>query len=80
MALYKNSSVLKQSTSGEFDKTHSPGSTVPHSGIYRCEGCGREIAANERDPFPPQNHHQHTTQQGSIRWRLAVYADHKAAA
>jgi hypothetical protein len=27
--------------------------------------------------LPPQNHHQHTQQQGAIRWRLAVIADHE---
>jgi hypothetical protein len=75
VAWYKRSSDLQQSTSIEFDKEHAPGTTVPHSGIYRCLGCGREIASNAQTPFPPQNHHQHTLPQGMIRWRLSVYAD-----
>lgn len=74
MALYKNIAYLKTSTSADFDKLHSPGSSTPHSGIYRCEGCAKEIAANQGNPLPPQNHHQHTSAQGSIRWRLIVYA------
>ena len=80
MAWYKNPRVLQQSSGAAYDSVHSPGTVVPHSGVYRCEGCGREIAANQRDPFPPQNHHQHSTYQGSIRWRLIVYADHDAKA
>ncbi len=76
MAWYKDPNVLQKSSSAEYDKIHKPGEIVPHSGIYRCQGCGREIASNESDPFPPQNHHQHTQQQGTIRWRLIVYADH----
>ena len=28
-----------------------------------------EIAANKGNPLPPQNHHQHSTSQGKIRWR-----------
>jgi len=75
MALYKYQQYLAKSDSEAFDQIHSPGSTVPHSGIYRCQGCGREIASNKGDPFPPQNHHQHHISQGVIRWRLAVYSD-----
>jgi hypothetical protein len=76
MAWYKDPSVLKKSDTAAYDKIHKPGDIVPHSGIYRCQGCRHEIASNENDPFPPQNHHQHTQQQGAIRWKLIVYADH----
>ena len=74
MALYKYSAVVQQSSDAAFDKIAGPGAATPHSGIYRCEGCGKEIAANEGNPLPPQNHHQHSSAQGSIRWRLTVYA------
>jgi ribosomal protein L37AE/L43A len=74
MALYKNGTYLQQSTHAAFDTIHNPGASTPHSGIYRCEGCGHEIASNANNPLPPQNHHQHSTSQGSIRWRLIVYA------
>ncbi|MGI8472397.1 protein L [Pectobacterium brasiliense] len=53
---------------------HSPGNTVPVSGIYRCTVCGKEITSNEGDPFPPQNHHQHTSNE-SISWQLIVRTD-----
>ena len=55
--------------------TYSPGDAVPVSGIYRCIGCGKEVTCNEDDPFPPQNHHQHTGAQGEIRWKLNVRAN-----
>lgn len=78
MAWFKYEQYLKKSNGDAYDSVYGPGAKVPHSGIYRCQGCGREIAANKSDPFPPQNHHQHTSTQGTIRWRLAVYADHQA--
>ena len=77
MASYKYAQNLVKSESAEFDAIHGPGDKVPHSGIYRCMGCQREVASNEGQPLPPQNHHQHGQGQGSIRWRLIVYADHK---
>jgi hypothetical protein len=77
MALYKDSRYVTSSTDDAFDTPHSPGASTPHSGIYRCEGCGREVASNAPNPLPPQNHHQHTTVQGPVRWRLLVYAQGK---
>ena len=77
MALYKYSQYLTTSTDSAFDAEYKPGATPPHSGIYRCLGCGREVVAEESRQLPPQNHHEHATTQGAIRWRMAVYADHK---
>lgn len=67
-------SVIKQAANDKtwWQTTYHPGEEVPKSGIYRCLGCGREICSNKGDPFPPQNHHQHTTEQGKIRWKLNV--------
>lgn len=55
--------------------TYHPGDMVPVSGIFRCAGCGHEVCCNKADPFPPQNHHQHTPSQGKIRWSLNVRAE-----
>lgn len=77
MALYKADTYLNKSTSDEFDKDHRPGDSTPHSGIYRCMGCGREVVSESGKPLPPQNHHQHNQRQGAIRWRLIAYADHQ---
>ncbi|HEV2301367.1 MAG TPA: hypothetical protein VGR91_07335 [Stellaceae bacterium] len=77
MALYKYSTYLGQADDAVFDSSHKPGETPPRSGIYRCMGCGREAVAEENKELPPQNHHQHGPSQGTIRWRLIVYADHR---
>lgn len=79
MALYKYARFLGKSEDAVFDNIYEPGNAAPHSGIYRCEGCGREVASNKTEPLPPQNHHQHSTQDGRIRWRLVVFADSRPA-
>lgn len=77
MALYNSSSYLTKSDDEAFNKDYNPGSQPPHSGIYRCTGCGHEVVAEEKRQLPPQNHHQHTAAQGNIRWKMIVYADHR---
>jgi len=74
MARYKYPQYVSESSDPMFDSISSPGVPTPHSGIYRCEGCGSEVAANQGNPLPPQNNHQHAPDQGTIRWRLVVYA------
>lgn len=73
MALYKYATYLTQSDSSAFDNELKPGETCPNSGIYRCTGCGDEIASNKNNPMPPQNHHQHSNN-SPIRWKLLVFA------
>ncbi len=72
MAMYQNNSLILHVKRPEFDGVLTPGTIVEHSGIYRCQGCTREIAANKGDPLPPQSHHQHQPSQGYIRWQLVV--------
>lgn len=72
MAVYRYSQYLEVSNHAAFNAIHEPGAKTPYSGIYRCEGCGRNDVSEEGKPLPPQNHHQHTLQQGKIRWRLIV--------
>lgn len=76
MAWYKNKNYLSENTHANFDKLYSPGGTPPSddSGIFRCEGCGKEIAHTQGTKLPPQNHHQHTKEQGEVRWRMIVCA------
>jgi hypothetical protein len=76
MAVYKHSNYLQQSQDASFDQDHQPGTPAPHAGIYRCMGCNREIGIASGHILPPQTHHTHTPQQGTIRWRLIVWADH----
>jgi hypothetical protein len=80
MALYKHQTYLSISHDQIFDDDNKPGVAAPRSGIYRCMGCGREVASNGGEPLPPQNHHQHTINQGHIHWRLIVFADHRPVA
>jgi len=77
MAWYKYGNCLQQNNDGLFENVFGPETATPHSGIYRCEGCGREIGSIHPYPLPPQNHHQHGYQQGAIRWRLIVAAAHR---
>lgn len=74
MTDYKYDEYIAKSNSDEFDKLWKPGESCPHSGIYRCEACGRTAACNLGDPLPPQNHHQHDSTQGRIQWRMIVWA------
>ncbi|MDP9582526.1 UNVERIFIED_ORG: hypothetical protein J2791_001808 [Burkholderia contaminans] len=70
MAYFKHQQFLDYSNHVAFDQIHDPGVAAPHSGIYRCEGCGENAVSTYGHPLPPQNHHQHTVAQGRIRWRL----------
>lgn len=72
MAVYKYSQYLQQLNHQAFDEIHHPGNATPYSGIYRCEGCGKNEVSTQGHPLPPQNHHQHSPNQGAIRWRLVV--------
>src|SRR5688572_27922003 len=76
MALYKDLTNINQATTGResFDVDFKPGETPPNAGIYRCVGCGDEIASNKGVQLPSQNHKQHTPAQGAIRWKLLVFA------
>ncbi|MCI0152436.1 protein L [Paraburkholderia sediminicola] len=70
MANFKYQEFLTKSNNSAFDTISEPGHTAPHSGIYRCEGCGENAVSTRGHTLPPQNHHQHTAAQGQIRWRL----------
>jgi hypothetical protein len=74
MAFYKYSHYLTNSSESRFDPALEPGATTPHCGIYKCQGCGQEVAVNTGDPLPSQDHHQHKLDQGGIAWRLIVAA------
>jgi hypothetical protein len=76
MAVYKNPDYVRQNNDQAFDPDHKPGAEAPFAGIYRCMGCHKEIGIAQGHTLPPQDHHTHTQQQGAIRWRLAVWADH----
>lgn len=70
MAYYRYPNYLQQVNHTAFDTILHPGTITPYSGIYRCEGCGINEVSTYGNPLPPQNHHQHTLIQGTIRWKL----------
>jgi hypothetical protein len=71
--IYKYPQFQTQDNDSKFDVLHEPGSATPYSGVYRCDGCGKEATSVYAHPLPPQNHHQHAPAHGRIRWRLAVW-------
>lgn len=73
MAFFKHAQFFKRNTDRLFDVLLRPGTETPHSGLYRCQNCTREVASNAGNPLPPQNHHQHPTR-APILWRLIVAA------
>jgi hypothetical protein len=50
MAIYKDKKYLSEFGDKAFDQDNEPGTAAPH----RCEGCGREVAANQGQPLPPR--------------------------
>jgi hypothetical protein len=76
MASYKYRHLLSASEDLVFDNDHQPGDRAKLSGIYRCPACGREAVVKEGDAFPSD--HSHAVTEGPVRWRLLVYADHRA--
>lgn len=77
MAQYQDPEMIVLLDDPLFDKSFSPGAVTPHSGIYRCISCSREIAAAYPLPLPPADHHEHHAKQGPIAWRLIVAATHR---
>ena len=72
MALFKYSNFLRQSKNASFDLPLQPSAFVPCGGIYRCTGCGTEIALEAIGIFPDRGHHKHDPGQGAIQWQLVV--------
>ncbi len=79
MAWFIDAERVKQSTKTElkhWNDVHRPGEEIPHSGIYFCTGCNKEIACNEGDPFP-QNHSHIITQLHLFVRKLLVKTENK---
>ena len=72
MALYKYQNYLSVSKNGAFDLALSASAPVPCAGIFRCTGCGTEIAVESVGLLPDRSHHAHQPKQGPIQWQLVV--------
>ena len=72
MALYKYQNFLAPTKNRSFDLALQPGAFVPCAGIYRCTGCGNEIATDAVGVLPDRHHHPHQPAQGAIQWQLII--------
>jgi len=72
MTYYKYSHFLMYEDGPEYETTYKTGTTTPFSGIYYCEACGGSITSIRAQLLPSEGHHAHSSEQGPIRWRLAV--------
>ena len=72
MAFYYRSSDISYSSNAVFRTIYEPGQAATYGGIYKCTGCGNEIATARSHSLPPQNHHQHTNHNLPIRWQPVV--------
>lgn len=70
--------VQKSADPAFFGPLRPPGARAPHSGIYRCTGCGLEEVSKVDDALPPEDAHRHRPDQGPIKWQLIVRAEHLA--
>ena len=60
------------STYDAFNAVYNAGAGIPHSGIYRCNKCGREIAMNKHENTLPPHYPNDTC--SSPKWQLHIYA------
>lgn len=72
MALYKYPNYLAMTKNTAFDRVLPAGLHVPSGGIYRCVGCGNEVACEANTVLPDRSHHKHKPAQGEIRWQLII--------
>ncbi|QJP13945.1 hypothetical protein G3545_09960 [Starkeya sp. ORNL1] len=75
MATYKDIAFLERPSRAKPMLDCQPGAVTPWSGIYRCMGCGAEVASIEGQPLPGEDDHQHAPgDPGEVRWRMIVAA------
>jgi len=74
MAEYKYRQHVLQSDSSVFDIRHAPGTLVANPGIYRCAGCGDEIAICKSQKLPA---HPHAEGEKKVEWHLLVFAQQR---
>ena len=72
MALYKYQNYLSLTKSKSFDVPLQPSAFVPCGGIYKCTGCGTEVALEGIGLLPDRSHHPHSPRQGEIQWQLII--------
>jgi hypothetical protein len=76
MALCKDVNKLRESRSEAFEKVIRPGADVTYEGIYKCVGCGIEMAVVAGKPFPGSKQRPHARGCTQERWQLLVGLSH----
>ena len=66
----------------QFDRNYGVSTRAPKAGIYRCTGCGHEIAIAEGHILPPDGQHDHPLHnlllgiRPPYQWQLVAQAKH----
>lgn len=72
-ALYLKKITTFQAEEAElWNSPKAAGSSSPASGIYRCTGCGHEIASGEGIKLPALNCHKQSDPAVAASWQLVV--------
>lgn len=72
MAIFKDPSFLRQTSSTDFEHSYRPGQLIGMPGIYKCSECGRERVFDGGVIAPDHNHNS----SGRIYfWELIVRPD-----
>lgn len=76
MAAITSESVINavQPLQAHWTQHYEPGEQAPVTGIYRCVGCTREIAANAGDVFPSHDQNALCGAKTQDLWQLNVRA------
>lgn len=75
MPWFKYGVFLQRCDRETYDEIHAPLTAAPHSGIYQCVACMREIVAAEGQTLESAERHYHPEKDSPTGWRLLVYAD-----
>ncbi|MBU1362004.1 MAG: hypothetical protein KJ901_25025 [Gammaproteobacteria bacterium] len=69
MAIFKEMRLVRPSSSKAFDRRFGLGADAPYEGIYRCTGCGLELALKSGRLFPNV---EHPSGCRGAEWQLVV--------
>jgi hypothetical protein len=77
VALYKRKPYILESDLTAFEVRYAPAARVANPGIYRCLGCGEEVAVAKGHQVPRPEQHEHAAGDGKAEWQLIVFAEQK---
>lgn len=72
MALCKDLSKIRATTSAKFDETYKPGHHVLYEGIYVCVNCRFEVVGVAGKPLPDSRRIPHFEDCAGASWRLLI--------